>query len=331
MPPLPVETSTKMEPVPHIVRNTCPPPHHSSNSSAVRVQEAHRRMLPVHASQTMLPFADGIETSSSSPLAMEESIITAEKGLSQKRKGDSEDSEKSSGGAKKRKTKAKGAKKVFSSQYRGVAKNSVTGRWESHLWDPNPKPGSKSRGHQVYLGGFKTEIEAANAYDRVAIKYWGMETPTNFSKESIDSTELDYIMRISREEVIAYVRRLSSGFARYNGFPKKATKMSHWKRGGKKGERGEPLGFLKCGWVRMACLVVTCRGASRFRGVTKHHDQGKWEARISQVNGNRYVYLGAFWSEEEAARVRRWTLHFYCTFHLFVDLFNYLVVVIHLY
>ena len=69
--------------------------------------------------------------------------------------------------------------------------------------------------------------------------------------------------------------------------------------------------FLKKVRVLGICILVACRGASRFRGVTKHHDQGKWEARISQVNGNRYVYLGAFWSEEEAARVRKRRSHLF--------------------
>lgn len=31
------------------------------------------------------------------------------------------------------------------------------------------------------------------------------------------------------------------------------------------------------------------RGASKFRGVTKHHMQGRWEARIGRVQGNRYL------------------------------------------
>lgn len=42
-------------------------------------------------------------------------------------------------------------------------------------------------------------------------------------------------------------------------------------------------------------------GASRFRGVTRHHQHGRWEARIGRVLGNRYLYLGTYPTEEEAA------------------------------
>eukprot|EP00884_Botryococcus_braunii_P011934 jgi/Botrbrau1/20741/Bobra.0058s0069.1 len=44
------------------------------------------------------------------------------------------------------------------------------------------------------------------------------------------------------------------------------------------------------------------RGQSKYRGVTKHHHQGRWEARIGRVEGNRYLYLGTFDNEEDAAR-----------------------------
>lgn len=44
------------------------------------------------------------------------------------------------------------------------------------------------------------------------------------------------------------------------------------------------------------------RGASQYRGVTKHHQHGKWEARIGRVDGSKYLYLGTFESAEEAAR-----------------------------
>ncbi|KAG5001605.1 AP2-like ethylene-responsive transcription factor AIL6 [Glycine soja] len=43
------------------------------------------------------------------------------------------------------------------------------------------------------------------------------------------------------------------------------------------------------------------RGASAYRGVTRHHQQGRWQARIGRVAGNKDLYLGTFSTEEEAA------------------------------
>ncbi|CAL1400106.1 unnamed protein product [Linum trigynum] len=43
------------------------------------------------------------------------------------------------------------------------------------------------------------------------------------------------------------------------------------------------------------------RGASIYRGVTRHRQQGRWQARIGRVAGNKDLYLGTFATEEEAA------------------------------
>ena len=42
------------------------------------------------------------------------------------------------------------------------------------------------------------------------------------------------------------------------------------------------------------------RGSSKFRGVTRHQ-KGKWEARIGNLNGKKYRYLGLYDAEEDAA------------------------------
>ncbi|XP_019706827.2 AP2-like ethylene-responsive transcription factor AIL5 [Elaeis guineensis] len=43
------------------------------------------------------------------------------------------------------------------------------------------------------------------------------------------------------------------------------------------------------------------RGISKYRGVAKHHHNGRWEARIGRVFGNKYLYLGTYSTQEEAA------------------------------
>ncbi|GMH11414.1 hypothetical protein Nepgr_013255 [Nepenthes gracilis] len=44
------------------------------------------------------------------------------------------------------------------------------------------------------------------------------------------------------------------------------------------------------------------RGASIYRGVTRHHQHGRWQARIGRVAGNKDLYLGTFSTQEEAAQ-----------------------------
>ncbi|KAM7263587.1 hypothetical protein ACFE04_001270 [Oxalis oulophora] len=46
-------------------------------------------------------------------------------------------------------------------------------------------------------------------------------------------------------------------------------------------------------------ITTTTSGArsSKYRGVTRHHHNGRWEARIGRVYGNKYLYLGTYKSE----------------------------------
>ncbi|KAH6801751.1 Integrase-type DNA-binding superfamily protein [Perilla frutescens var. frutescens] len=43
------------------------------------------------------------------------------------------------------------------------------------------------------------------------------------------------------------------------------------------------------------------RGVSKYRGVARHHHNGRWEARIGRLFGNKYLYLGTYSTQEEAA------------------------------
>ncbi|XP_004231231.2 ethylene-responsive transcription factor WRI1 [Solanum lycopersicum] len=64
------------------------------------------------------------------------------------------------------------------------------------------------------------------------------------------------MQRLTKEEYLASLRRMSSGFS---------------------------------------------RGVSKYRGVARHHHNGRWEARIGRVYGNKYLYLGTYSTQEEAA------------------------------
>ncbi|PWZ58604.1 AP2-like ethylene-responsive transcription factor AIL5 [Zea mays] len=137
--------------------------------------------------------------------------------------------------------------------YRGVTRHRWTGRYEAHLWDNTcRKEGQKRKGRQ---GGYDKEDKAARAYDIAALKYWGDNATTNFPRENY-IREIQDMQNMNRRDVVASLRRKSSGFS---------------------------------------------RGASIYRGVTKHHQHGRWQARIGRVAGNKDLYLGTFATEQEAA------------------------------
>ncbi|KAG6525923.1 hypothetical protein ZIOFF_015896 [Zingiber officinale] len=124
-----------------------------------------------------------------------------------------------------------------SSQFRGVTFYRRTGRWESHIWDC---------GKQVYLGGFDTAHAAARAYDRAAIKFRGLEADINFNLDDYMGGQ-EQMSNLTKEEFVHALRRESTSYP---------------------------------------------RGSSKYRGVTLHKC-GKWEARMGQFLGKKYTFFYA--------------------------------------
>ncbi|KAJ4835587.1 hypothetical protein Tsubulata_008876 [Turnera subulata] len=111
-------------------------------------------------------------------------------------------------------------------------------------------------------GAYDEEESAARAYDLAALKYWGASTFTNFPISDYEK-EIEIMQTVTKEEYLASLRRLFSPNRKSSGFS---------------------------------------RGVSKYRGVARHHHNGRWEARIGRVFGNKYLYLGTYSTQEEAAR-----------------------------
>ncbi|CBI14770.3 unnamed protein product, partial [Vitis vinifera] len=184
--------------------------------------------------------------------------------------------------------------------YRGVTRHRWTGRYEAHLWDNSSRrEGQARKGRQATQTclrmGFSTLYFSHIL--RKGINYLpGDESDKNHVAYGSFLFAL-YLGGYDKEEKAARAYDLAAlkywGASATTNFPvsnytKELEEMKHvTKQEFIASLRRKSSGFS--------------RGASIYRGVTRHHQQGRWQARIGRVAGNKDLYLGTFATEEEAA------------------------------
>ncbi|KAI8027549.1 Ethylene-responsive transcription factor WRI1 [Camellia lanceoleosa] len=140
-------------------------------------------------------------------------------------------------------------------------KHRWTGRFEAHLWDKSSWNSIQNK--KGRQRAYDNEEAAAHTYDLAALKYWGPIFALNFRY---------YFLLLPCHTFI---------FLNFFEMQKQS-----------KEEYLASLRRKSSGFSR---------GVSKYRGVARHHHNGRWEARIGRVFGNKYLYLGTYSTQEEAA------------------------------
>ncbi|CAN6968252.1 unnamed protein product [Brassica oleracea var. botrytis] len=150
--------------------------------------------------------------------------------------------------------------------YRGVTRHRWTGRYEAHLWDNScRREGQSRKGRQDYIN----------------LKTYFMLCSGGYDKE-------DKAARAYDLAALKYWGPTTTTNFPISNYEVELEEMKHMTRQ----EFVASLRRKSSGFSR---------GASMYRGVTRHHQHGRWQARIGRVAGNKDLYLGTFSTQEEAA------------------------------
>ncbi|XXG63966.1 hypothetical protein AAC387_Pa05g2039 [Persea americana] len=162
------------------------------------------------------------------------------------------------------------------SQYRGVTRHRWTGRYEAHLWDNSCKKEGQTRKGRQALGFFYFFACGDFVQTKCLAVYLGGYDMEEKAAKSYDLAALKYWGPSTH---------INFPLDNYHNELEEMKNMS----------RQEYVAHLR----RKSSGFS--RGASMYRGVTRHHQHGRWQARIGRVAGNKDLYLGTFSTQEEAA------------------------------
>ncbi|KAJ1386883.1 DNA-binding domain superfamily [Sesbania bispinosa] len=166
-----------------------------------------------------------------------------------------------------------------SSRFRGVSRHRWTGRFEAHLWDKlSWNITQKKKGKQEMCFHVQTlPLELDWNWLLGPTVYLGAYDEEESAARAYDLAALKYW-----------------GTSTFTNFPiSEYEKQIEIMQTMTKEEYLATLRRKSSGFSR---------GASKYRGVARHHHNGRWEARIGRVFGNKYLYLGTYSTQEEAAR-----------------------------
>ncbi|KAF3794000.1 AP2-like ethylene-responsive transcription factor, partial [Nymphaea thermarum] len=167
--------------------------------------------------------------------------------------------------------------------YRGVTKHRWTGRYEAHLWDNSCKrEGQARKGRQGESCSICLSFGLClDGKEENRVKLGNLMVIGGYDKEEKAARAYDLA-------ALKYWGPTATTNFPVSCYSKELEEMKDM-------TRQEFIAALR----RKSSGFS--RGASIYRGVTRHHQQGRWQARIGRVAGNKDLYLGTFSTEEEAA------------------------------